>query len=50
MLFNAYVITMIVLNLALLAFYVALRKSPILLERFDKWLEPIRNAIYKEEE
>ena len=32
---------------ALLAFYIALRVSPRLLSRFDNWLEPIRNAIYK---
>lgn len=38
------------LVLALLAFYIALRVSPRLLDWFDNWLEPIRNAIYKEEE
>ena len=38
------------LALALLAFYIALRVSPRLLDWFDNWLEPIRNFIYKEEE
>ena len=50
MLFNIYLITMSALILAALAFYIALRVSPRLLDRFDNFLEPIRNSIYKEEE
>ena len=42
-------IIMYTLCAALLAFYIALRVSPRLLSWFDNWLEPIRNAIYKEE-
>lgn len=50
MLFNLYVIIMGALILALLAFNIALRVSPRLLDRFDDFLEPVRNFFYKEEE
>ena len=50
MLFNIYLIIMSALIISLLAFYIALRVSPRLLDRFDEWLEPVRNFIYKEEE
>jgi hypothetical protein len=52
MLFNFYffIAVLIVLNLAALAFYIALRVSPRLLNWFDNWLESIRNFFYKEEE
>ena len=49
MLFNIYLIIMSALVLASLAFYIALRVSPRLLDWFDDVLEPVRNAIYKEE-
>ena len=50
MLFNIYLIIMSALIISLLAFYIALRVSPRLLDRFDNFLEPVRNSIYKEEE
>ena len=49
MLFNIYLIIMSALVLASLAFYIALRVSPRLLNWFDDVLEPVRNAIYNEE-
>ena len=50
MLFNIFTIAIILVDLTALAFYIALRVSPRLLNWFDNWLEPIRNAIYKGEE
>ena len=44
------IIILFTLDLAALAFYTALRVSPRLLDRFDNWLEPVRNFFYKEEE
>lgn len=50
MLSNLYFIIMSALILVLLAFYIALRVSPRLLDRFDNLLDHVRNFIYKEEE
>ena len=50
MLFNIYCRIMTALILALLALCIALRVSPRLLEKFDNFLEPVRNLFYKEEE
>lgn len=50
MLFYVGIIAISLLDLSLLAFYIALRVSPRLLDRFDEWLEPVRNFIYKNEE
>lgn len=50
MLFNIYLTIMGALILSLLAFYIALRVSPRLLDKFDNFLEPVRNFFYKNEE
>lgn len=47
MLFNIYLIIMSALIISLLAFYIALRVSPRLLNWFDDQLEPVRNFFYK---
>ena len=50
MFFNAYCIIMIALILAALAFYIALRVSPRLLDWFDDFIDPVRNLFDKEED
>ena len=50
MFFNTYCIIMVALILAALAFYIALRVSPRLLDWFDDFIDPVRNLFDKEED